>query len=161
MVSPYEKISLKILGSTVESSPCEELLVITIDSELRFHKHAISLCSKANQKFSPLAKIAKYLTINQQKIILNSFITAQFSYDLLIWTCHSTTFNNKTNRIQDRPLRIIYNDYKSNSKELLEWDYPFTIHERNIQYLPVKSYKVVRLLKNSLSSVVINVFQFG
>ena len=161
MVSPYEKISLKILGSTVESSPCEELLVITIDSELTFHKHTISFGSKAIQKFSALAKIAKYLTIDKRKILLNSFIMAQFSYGLLIWTCHSATLNNKTNRIQDPPLRIIYNDYKSISKELLEWDYSFMIHERNIQYLPVKSYKVVRLLKNGLSSVIINAFQFG
>ena len=42
LVSPYEKISLKILGSTVDSSPCEGLLGITIDSELTFHKHIIS-----------------------------------------------------------------------------------------------------------------------
>ena len=60
LVSPYEKISLQILGSTVESSPCEELSGITIDSELIFPKHIISLCSKANQKFSALARIAKY-----------------------------------------------------------------------------------------------------
>ena len=62
LVSPYEKISLKILGSIVESSTCEELLGITIDSELTFHKHIISLCSKANQKLSALGRIAKYLT---------------------------------------------------------------------------------------------------
>ena len=67
LISPYEKISLKILGSTVESSPCEELLGITIDSELTFHKHIISLCSKANQKPSALARIAKYLTIDNEK----------------------------------------------------------------------------------------------
>ena len=60
LVSPYEKISLKILGSTIESSPSEELLGITIDSELTFHKHITSLCSKANQKLSALARIAKY-----------------------------------------------------------------------------------------------------
>ena len=47
LVSPYEKISLKMLGFTVKSSPCEELLGITIDSELTSHKHIISLCSKA------------------------------------------------------------------------------------------------------------------
>ena len=45
LVSPYEKISLKILGSTIESSPSEELLGITIDSELTFHKHILPLCS--------------------------------------------------------------------------------------------------------------------
>ena len=38
LVSPYEKISLKILGSAIESSPSKELLGITIDSELTFHK---------------------------------------------------------------------------------------------------------------------------
>ena len=32
LVSPYEKISLKILVPTIESSPSEELLRITIDS---------------------------------------------------------------------------------------------------------------------------------
>ena len=79
MVSPFEKISLKILGSTVESSPCEELLGITIDSELTFHKHIISLCSKANQKRSVLTRIAEYLTIDKRKILLNSYITAQFN----------------------------------------------------------------------------------
>ena len=39
LVCPCEKISLKILSSTVESSHCEELLSITIDRELTFRKH--------------------------------------------------------------------------------------------------------------------------
>ena len=67
LVSPYEKISLKIIGSTVESSPCEELAEITINSELTFHKHTV--CSKANQKLSVFARIGKYLTIDKRKIL--------------------------------------------------------------------------------------------
>ena len=39
LVSGYEKISFKILDSTFESSTCEELLRITIDSELTFHEN--------------------------------------------------------------------------------------------------------------------------
>ena len=157
LVSPYEKISLKILGSTIESSPSEELLGITIDSELTFHKHITSLCSKANQKLSALARIAKYMTIDKRKILLNSFVTAQFNYCPLIWMCHSRTLNNKINRIQGRALRIVYHDYKSNFKELLERYHSFTIHERNIQYLATEAYKV----KNGLFPVIMNVFQFG
>ena len=34
--------------------------------------------------------------------------------------CHSRTLINKINRIQERALRIVYNNYKSNFKELLE-----------------------------------------
>ena len=113
MVSPYEKISLKLLGSTIEPSPSEELLGITTDSELTFYKHITLLCSKPNQKLSALARIAKYLTIDKRKILLNSFITAQFNYCPLIWMCHSRALNNKINRIQERALRIVYNDYLS------------------------------------------------
>ena len=142
LVSPYEKI----LGSTVESNPCEELLGITIDSELIFHKHVISLCSKANRKPSAFARIAKYLTIDKRKTLLNSFMTAQFNYCPLIWACHSRTLNKKINRIQERVLRIVHNDYKSNFKELLERDHSFTIHERNIKYLAIKAYKVKNYL---------------
>ena len=157
MVSLYEKIGLKILGSTVESSPSEELLGITIDSELTFHKHITSLCSKAYQKLSALARITKY-TIDKEKILLNSFITAQFNYCPLIWMCHSRTLNNNINRIHERALKIFYNDYKSDFKELLERDHSFIIHERNIQYLANEAYKV----KNRLSPVIMNaVFQFG
>ena len=53
--------------------------------------------------------------------------------------------------------RRVYNDYKSNFKELLERNHSLTIHERNIQYLAAKAYKV----KNGLSPVIMNdVFQF-
>ena len=157
MVSRYEKISLKIPGSTVESSPCEEFLGITIDSELTFHKHILSLCSKAYQKLCALARIAKYLTIDKRKILLNSFITAHFNDCPLIWMCHSSTLNNKNNRMQERALRIVYNNYKSNFKELLDRDHSFTIHERNIQYLAMEAYKAI----NGLSPVINDVFQFG
>ena len=69
LVSPYDKISFKILGSTIESSPSEELLGITIDSELTFHKRITSLCSKANQKLSALARKAKYMSIDKREIL--------------------------------------------------------------------------------------------
>ena len=45
LVSPYERITLKTLGSTIESSLPEELSGIAIDSELIFDKHITSLCS--------------------------------------------------------------------------------------------------------------------
>ena len=73
--------------------------------------------------------------------------TAQFNYCPLIWMRHSRNLNNKIKRIQERALRIVYNDYKSNFKELLERDHSFTIHKRNIHYLAVEAYKV----KNGLS----------
>ena len=72
--------------------------------------------------------------------------------------CHNRTLNNKVNGIKEKALRIVYNGYKSNLKELLEWNYSFTYHERNIQYLATEAYKV----KNGLFPVIIiDVFQLG
>ena len=112
LISPYEKLSSKILDSTVESSLCEEHLGIRMDSELAFHKHIMSLCSEANQKLSALARIAKYFNIDKQKIPLNSFITAQFNCCPFSWVYHSRTLNNEINRTQVRALRIVYNECK-------------------------------------------------
>ena len=149
---------MKVLGSTVESSPCEELLGITIDSELTIYKHIISLCSKANQKINALARIAKYLIIDKQKFsCIHLFRNNSITYCLLIWICHHRTLNKKSTRIQEWALRIVYNDYKSNFKELLQQDYSFTIHKGNI-YLAIE----INEVKNGLSPVIMNNgFQFG
>ena len=55
---------------------------------------------------------------------------------------HSRALNNKTNRLNERYLRIIYNDKTSTFKELLEKDNSVSIHYRNIQALAIEMYKV-------------------
>ena len=99
LISAHGIISFKTVGFTVESRPWKELLEISIDNELTFHKHIMSLFSKANQKPNALASLAKYLAIDKRIILLNAFITAQSNYCPLIWMYHSRTLKNKTNRI--------------------------------------------------------------
>ena len=64
--------------------------------------------------------MTKYFIVDKRKILLNLFITAQVNYCPLIWMCRSRTLNNKINRIQERALRIVYNDHNSTFEELLE-----------------------------------------
>ena len=47
----------------------------------------------------------------------------------------------KINRLQERALRLIYNDHISSFKELLSKDGTFTIHEQNIQNLGIEMFK--------------------
>ena len=61
--------------------------------------------------------------------------------------------NNKINRIRERPLRVAYDNNKSNFKGLLERDHSFAIHKRSMQYLAI--------YKNGFSTIIMNdVFQF-
>ena len=55
---------------------------------------------------------------------------------------NSRTTNNKINKLHERALRLIYDDYVSKFEELLEKDKSFTVHHYNTQTLFVELYKV-------------------
>ena len=50
LLSKYESSEIHIGDSIIESSTCEKLLGIKIDSKLRFDDHIQDLCNKANRK---------------------------------------------------------------------------------------------------------------
>ena len=95
--------------------------------------------------------------MKNERFLINSFIDSQFNYGKLIWMFHSRKLNSKINRLQERSLRIIYDDDKSSFEELLKKDGSVTIHHRNIQALAVEMYKV----RNNLSpQIMTDMFKF-
>ena len=158
LISPYETKSIQIQNSYIKASSSGELLGIKIDSNLTFHDHVISLCSKANKELSALSRVLKYMSINKRRILMKSYIFSQLNYCSLNWMCHSRSLYNKINRIQERSLQIVYRGYKSSFKELLQNDKFLTIHQKNLQYLAIEIYKV----KMDISPKIINdVFRFS
>ena len=61
-----------------------KLLGILLESKLNFDSHFTSLCIKASQKLSALARMNNYLTPDQKLLLLNSVVKSQFSYYPLI-----------------------------------------------------------------------------
>ena len=55
---------------------------------------------------------------------------------------HNRTLNNRISKLQERPLRSVYEVITSSFDELLEKENTFTIHQRNIQKLAIKMCKV-------------------
>ena len=127
----------------------EELLRVVIDSEVTFPKYIENLCRKTNQKLHALATVANFMTLEKRRLVMKTFVFSQFNYCPLVWSCHSRKLNNKLNRLQERTLRIVYNDKSSTFYKLLEKDKSVTIHIRNLQYFPTEIFKVkigIRLL---------------
>ena len=52
------------------------------------------------------------------------------------------TLNNRINRIHERKLRILYHDDTSNFTKLMQKENEVTVHQRNLQVLATKIYKV-------------------
>ena len=106
-------------NNKITSSNEEKLLGIFLDSKLNFESHIGSLCKKAGQKISALARLKNYLTSDQRNLPLNSVIKSQFTYCPLIWMFTSRYLNNALNNIHERALRLIYNDHEKSFNSIL------------------------------------------
>ena len=90
-----------------------------------------------------LGGVTPYMDLSKRKYLMSAFFNSQFSYCPLVWMCHSRTLNNKINRLQERCLRLMYNDKQLTFEELLEKDVSVSTHIRNLQTLANVMYKVM------------------
>ena len=135
LTNSTQEIQINIGEIAISNSKCEKLLGIHFDDKLTFDPHVRSLCKKASQKLNAFARIAYSLKFEQRKLLLNAFITSQFSNAPVVWMFHNCKLNNHINRIHERALRIAYQDRNSTFNELLAKDGSFKIHDRNLQKL--------------------------
>ena len=121
LLSKDESSEIHIGDSIIESSTCEKLLGIKIDSKLRFDDHLQDLCNKSNRKLRRiLARATPYMNLQKRKFLRNTFFNAQFNYCPLVLMLHSRQNNNKVKRLLERYLRLIHNDKLPSYAELLE-----------------------------------------
>ena len=73
---------------------------------------------------------------------MKAFIASEFGYCPLEWMFQSRNLNCQVNKLHERALRIVFQDYASSFTELLEKDNSTTIHNRNIQLLPTELFQV-------------------
>ena len=153
-----ESNTVNIEDICINSSKCGKLLGVNIDSNLTFETHVQSLCKKASQKLNALLRVTWSLNFNQRKLLLNAFITSHFSYAPVFWMFHSRISNYRINKIHERALRLVYKDYTLSFDDLLAKDNPFKIHQKNLQKLAIKVFKV----KKGLAPAIINnIFGFN
>ena len=104
LLSETSETQLIVENVPIASSSCEKLSGIKIDQNWSIVDW---LCKKASQKLSALARMTSSLKFKQRKLLLNAFITAQFSYASVIWMFHSRKLNNGINHIHERALRLV------------------------------------------------------
>ena len=108
-----QEIQIDVGEIAISNSKCEKPLGIHFDNKLTFEPHVRSLCKKDSQKLNAFARIAYSLKFEQRKLLLNAFMTSQFSYAPFVWMFHNRKLNNYINRIHKRALRIAYQDHNS------------------------------------------------
>ena len=64
--------------------------------------------------------ISKNLDLKWRKLICQSFVMSNFIYCPIVWHFCGKQNNGKIEKIQERALRILYDDYESECNELLD-----------------------------------------
>ena len=132
-------------------------LGVIIDNELNFQSHIDSICTKTNQKLNALFRVSNFMTVEKLNLLINSFIRSQFSYCPLIWMFCNRTSMNKINKIQERCLRLISNDYTTRPNDLLLFSNEISTHQRCINFLMVEVYKFLNGLSPDIMNEVFSV----
>ena len=135
---------IEVGGQVIWESMCEILLGVSIDNNLTFHENVELLNKKASQKLSALTRMAKVVSFEKKKILMNSFIQAQYGHCVEVWMFTSRELNDKINSIHKRALQAVYLDYSSSFAELIEKDKSITIHQRNIQLVAIEMFKTAK-----------------
>ena len=81
---------------------------------------------------------------------MKTFVESQFGYCPLIWMFHSRKVNYKINHLQERSLRIVYNDNITSFEDLRKNDNSFKIHHKKIQSLAIELFIVEKGIANPI-----------
>ena len=78
----------------------------------------------------------------KRRVIMNAFITSQFSYCPLVWMFHNRTLNKRINEIHEKTVRLVYkNETFFSFDDLLKRDKSVSIHQKNLQILATEIYR--------------------
>ena len=110
---------LLINNTTLDGEPSITLLGMEIDNSLTFNTHIGNLCKKAASQINVLKCLSRFKGYNERRIIMQSFILSNFNYCALIWHFCSESNTAKMEKIQERALRLLRDNYISDYSTLL------------------------------------------
>ncbi len=139
-------LTLDINGASIERERNVKLLGITIDDKLKFDIQVNNMCSKASRQLNVLYRFKNIFNEEEKKIIYNTFILANFNYCPIVWHFCGTTMTGKIEKVQERALRFLQNDFKSAYYDKLIENSGFELlHVRRIKLIACEVFKEYKI----------------
>ena len=135
-----DSYALNINNQTINSENCVKLHGIETDNTLSFNKHISSLCKKASNQLNVIGRTQKFMGFEEKEVLLNSFVLILITP--FLWHFR---FSKLWKKIQERTLRILYNDFTSDYNQLLN---KFGKASMEIKRLRNLALEIVKTLKN-------------
>ena len=141
-----KNMKICIQNSTLSCEETVKLLGIEIDYQLNFDIHISSICRKASQQLNILKRLGRYLDRLSKLTIFHTFILSNFNFCPLVWHFCNDKNSKKLEKVQERALRFVYDDYTSSYINLLEKALVPSLQIRRIRTMALETYKIVNKL---------------
>ena len=140
----FDAITSFQLGNT--KITCEDkvsLLGVTLDVQLNFKDHISQICTKASQQLAVLKRIGKFLTKQGKLMIYKSFIMSNFNHCPIVWHFCNQSSASKMEKIQERALRFICDDFESPLPDLLQQNGVLPLHISRMKLMAGEVFKII------------------
>ncbi|KAL4227059.1 hypothetical protein ACF0H5_015033 [Mactra antiquata] len=128
---------------------CEEtvkLLGIGLDYQLNFNTHISTLCKKATMQLNILKRLGNKLNLLNRITIFHTFILSNFNFCPLAWHFCSKSNTDKIEKVQERALRFVYDDYTSSYHFLLNKINMPSLQVRRMRTIAIETFKILNNL---------------
>ena len=142
MVKPHSS-NFSVITTNVLGVRKLRIITVTIDFKLSFNSHISNICKKASRQLGVLKRIGKNLCKLGKLSIYYSFILSNFNYCPLTWHFCAETNTKKLEKIQERALYFIYNDYTSDYESLLSKSKMPTLKLWRLRIMALEAFKIL------------------
>ena len=114
----------------IKNSLLEKIFWLSMDNNLDFSGRICNICKTANKRLNDLFRVSASMNSDKCSLLINSFIKSHFNYCPLIWMFSNRKSIKKVNKIQERYLRLMTNNYGLSYEELLDLTNEISPHQQ-------------------------------
>ena len=134
------------IGSTlIKCKDNVTLLGVNIDFNLNFNDHVSEIGRKASKQLTILQRLGRFLTKQGKLTIHNSFIMSNCSYCPVAWHFCSMASTRKMEKIQERALRFINDDFDLYLRDLLVSNNTDLLHIGGMKLMAGEVFRLLHL----------------
>ncbi len=119
MTTGDSNVILTLRGVIVEQDNYVTLLGVNIDKKLDFKFHVNEVIRKCARQLNALHRQSRVFNVLTKKKVFNAFIRANLNYCPLMWINRNKTDLARLKKVQERAVRLIFNDKMSTYIDLL------------------------------------------
>ena len=138
-----DDIKITVGNQEIKPDASVKLLGLDIDDKLNFRKYIKCMCKKAGAKLNAIKRLGIHLNENDRKILVEAHVISQFNYSSIVWHFCGLSEVHKMEKLHERCIRFIYNEYDKNYFDILNENKLMTLFAKRTLTMCCETYKTV------------------